>query len=67
MLEAVNGDYIVEVLYTDQGKYTFTVKCKDVVSYEVSESGNEIEFNFIAGYFIRLLDEHTKLVQYLPN
>lgn len=67
MLEAVNGDYIVEVLYTDKGQYTFTIKCKDAVSYEVLESDNEIEFNFITGYFIRILEEHKKLVDALPN
>ncbi|RUS95868.1 hypothetical protein DSM106972_088810 [Dulcicalothrix desertica PCC 7102] len=67
MLEAVNGDYTVEVMYTDTEQYDFTIKHKDVVSYEVSESGNEIEFNFITGYFIKLLNEHKKLVASLPN
>lgn len=57
----------VEVLYTDKGHYTFTIKCKDAVSYEVLESDNEIEFNFITAYFIRILEEHKKLVDALPN
>lgn len=67
MLTAVNGDYIIELLFTDHLWYKFTIKCKDVVSYEVSESGNEIEFNFITSYFIKLLNEHKKLVESLPN